>query len=98
MSFVICSARLIILSDFCDGESMTVDCDSWGLVYRACPIGDGQIRNAKVIARRSDSRCEFFEGDYMDYNGPQGVFGFHNHVLWVYKGCRATFKVCYSSK
>ena len=77
---------------------MTVDCDSWQFKYQGCKVGGAQtvILSAKLIDRRSNSNCTFFDGNYKDCEGYRGCYGFSNNVLWVYDGCRGRFKVCVS--
>ena len=79
-----------------DGEAVLVKCESSDYEYQVCPVGDGTtvIDSVDVVEKQSISQCNFFDGNYLKYVGPNGDYGFTSNILWVDNGCRASFNVC----
>lgn len=80
----------------CSGTLVEKGCPAWENEYRACSLGDGTtvIDFAVVAELWYISTCEFFDGNYLDYNSTNGVYGYTKNILWVDNGCQATFYVC----
>lgn len=56
-----------------------------------------QIINVSVSTKQSKSDCIYENGsvNYAEQPG-SGRYGFRGNILWVDRGCRAIFKVCYT--
>ncbi|XP_052260254.1 uncharacterized protein LOC127864551 [Dreissena polymorpha] len=66
---------------------VTIDCDSLNFVYQVCNVpGAKSINNVRLKEQRSKSECKL-----------NSSFGFDGNHIWVNKGCRGRFNVCYNS-
>ncbi|KAH3715636.1 hypothetical protein DPMN_058348 [Dreissena polymorpha] len=66
---------------------VTIDCDSWNFEYQVCNVpGAKSINNVRLTEQRSKSECKL-----------NSSFGFDGDHIWVNKGCRGRFNVCYHS-
>ena len=74
---------------------MSVLCESRNFAYKVCNVGGGTIDSVSLGVVESKAACVYFDGNYQNYNGEDGVFGYNTNSLWVFKGCRANFNVCF---
>ena len=71
-------------SDYCS-RARSVTCFSWGYKYKLCYLsGAVMVTRVRVIKKYSKSACRF------GYS-----FGVKGGAIWVNRGCRAKFSVCY---
>ena len=65
-----------------------IECSSWGYRYQKCTIaGANQVQTLAVVQRHSRSSCSSGRS-----------FGISGSAVWVNRGCRAKFVVCYKRR
>ena len=68
-------------------QCVPIDCSSWGYKFATCPVPGADVITRMNVARKySKSACNYGTS----YGKGQGT-------IWVNKGCRAKFNVCYET-
>ncbi|XP_052781849.1 lectin ADEL-like [Mya arenaria] len=64
---------------------VSMNCDSWSYKFKSCPVsGASRVSKVALKSKRSRSPCTLGRS-----------FGSDSNSIWVDRGCRATFDVCY---
>ena len=84
------------------GACREVKCESWNYQYAECNVVENKdIKEVTVFDRVSVSECAHQEGNIAPEGyrkGQIGIYGYSRNTLWVHRGCRAWFDVCFSGK
>lgn len=78
-----------------------VQCESWNYQYNECSVKpSSKISTVTVHDKVSRSACLLLDGKppNADDTEGEGLYGFHGNTLWVHRGCRALFDVCFSGQ
>ena len=81
---------ILIFYHFIESHCLTVSCDSWQYQKKNCDVSgmnaDSLISDVTVLEQKSPSESQCVENK---------SFGVNTLDIWVDKGCRAEFTVCY---
>ena len=94
-----CSHKIVYLADFtCNAETKTINCISQDNKQTTCSLGGGGIIlgvNLQNIYSR-DACIHMQTPPPPGYRiGDLGVYGWESNTVWVSRGCKAQFKVCF---
>ena len=93
---------MVFISTGQSGTCRQIKCESWNYQYAECNVAEHrEIEEVTVDDRVSVSECVHQEGNiapegYM--KSQTGIYGYSGDTLWVHRGCRAWFKVCFSGE
>lgn len=80
----------VTIYHFTESQCLTVSCDSWQYQKKNCDVSgmtaDSLISSVTVLEQKSPSESQCVENK---------SFGVDTLNIWVDKGCRADFTVCY---
>lgn len=97
---------IIIVSPKCLSEGASVDCgyftcSSEEYKVQKCVVDedeDVRITSVSVVKVLSRAICVNTQDYLSNDNAEIGFYGFDENIFWVYKGCSADFKICYTGK
>ena len=78
-----------------------MNCSSKDTGYNECAFHQSaSIIAVVVLSTKGYAQCNFYPGlAPINCNiGDGGIYGFRHNILWVSKGCAATFRVCLARK